>query len=80
MTRPTAAARNTITAGTAPAGTAKPRVNSEDPASVKADTRPRAAKGHNSKANPAYTTTSHAASWASKMAAAWVASSRSRRR
>lgn len=62
MTRPTAAARNTITAGTAPGGTAKPRVNSEDPASVKADTRPRAANGHNSKANPVYATISHAAS------------------
>src|SRR5204863_498861 len=41
ISRPTAAARNTITAGTAPAGTAKPRVNSEDPASVKAETTPR---------------------------------------
>ena len=52
MTRPVAAARNTITAGAAPAGTAKPRVNSEDPASMKADTTPRAANGHNSSANP----------------------------
>ena len=80
ITRPTAAARNTITAGTAPAGTAKPRVNSEDPASVKADTTPRAANGHSSKANPTYATTSHVASWASKIAAAWVARIRSRRR
>ena len=52
ITRPTAAARNTITAGTAPEGTAKPRVNMEDPASVKADTTPRVANGHSSKAKP----------------------------
>ena len=63
MTRPTAAARNTITAGAAPLGTAKPRVNSDDPASMKADTRPRAANGHSSKANPTYATTSQVASW-----------------
>ena len=36
ITRPVAAARNTITAGAVPAGTAKPRVNSEDPALMKA--------------------------------------------
>ena len=80
MTRPTAAARNTITAGAAPACTAKPRVNSDDPASMNAETTPRAANGHSSKANPTYATTSQVASWASKSAAAWVASSRSRRR
>ena len=70
ITRPVAAARNTITAGTAPEGTAKPRVNSEDPASTKADTTPRLANGHNSNANPTYATMSHAASWASRSAAA----------
>ena len=73
ITSPVAAARKTITAGAVPAGTAKPRVNSEDPASMKADTTPRVANGHNSRANPAYATISHAASWASSNAAAWVA-------
>ena len=77
ITSPTAAARNTITAGTAPAGTANPRVNIEDPASTKAETTPRVANGHSSSANPTYATTSQAASWASKIAAACVASSRS---
>ena len=52
ITRPTAAARNTITAGTAPEGTAKPKVNSDDPASMKADTTPRWANGHNKSVNP----------------------------
>jgi hypothetical protein len=52
ITRPVAAARNTITAGTAPDGTAKPSVNSEDPESTKADTTPRLAHGHNNRANP----------------------------
>ena len=47
---------------------------------MKADTTPRAANGHNSRANPTYATTSHVASWVSKIAAAWVASNRSRRR
>ena len=70
MTRPVAAARNTITAGTAPDGTANPRVNSEDPASTKADTTPRAANGHNSNANPTYATMSHVASCAIRSAAA----------
>ena len=80
ITRPVAAARKTITAGTAPAGCAKPRVNIEDPASVNADAMPRAAKGQNRKAYPIKLTTSHAASWPSRTAAAWVASRRSRRR
>jgi hypothetical protein len=52
ISRPVAAAKKTITAGVVPAGTAKPRVNSEDPASMKADTTPWAANGHNSGANP----------------------------
>ena len=53
MTRPVAEARNTITAGTAPSGSANPSVNSEDPASVNAEATPRVANGHNSSANPA---------------------------
>ncbi len=75
ITSPVAAARKTITVGAVPAGTAKPRVNSEDPESTKADATPRAANGHSSRANPAYATMSHAASWASNTAAAWVARS-----
>jgi hypothetical protein len=75
ITRPVAAARKTITDGTAPWGTAKPRVKSEDPASTKADMTAAGANGHNSRANPTYTTKSHAASWASSTAAASVARS-----
>src|SRR3984957_12696833 len=77
---PVAAARNTMTAGAVPPGTPNLSVNSEDPASTKADTTPRTANGHNSSANPTYATTSHTASWNSKIAAASVASSWSRRR
>jgi hypothetical protein len=40
---------------------------------VKADATPRAACGHNSRANPTYATMSHAAGWASNSAAASVA-------
>ena len=69
-----------MTAGAVPAGTANPRVNREDPASMKADSTPRTANGHNSSAYPTYTTNSHVTSWASKIAAASVASSWSRRR
>ena len=79
MTRPLAAAMKTIAAGTAPEGSAKPRVNIDDPASVNADATPRAAKGHSSRPYPTKMTTSQATSWAISSVAAWVASSRSRR-
>ena len=79
ITKPVAAPRKTIADGAAPAGSANPRVNIEDPASVKADATPRAAKGHNSSPNPTKDIPSQAASCASKIAAGCVASSRSRR-
>src|SRR5690348_1769401 len=65
--------------GAPPAGTANPRVNSADPAALKADPMPSASNGHNSSQNPKNEVASQAASWASRIAAASAASTRSRR-
>src|SRR5215469_10592574 len=65
--------------GAPPAGTANPRVNSADPAALKAAPMPRASNGHNSSQNPTNEVASQAASWASRIAAASAASTRSRR-
>src|SRR5262249_24182849 len=70
----------TMAEGAPPAGTANPRVNSPDPAALNADPRPPASNGHNSSQNPTNAVASQAASWASRIAAAWAASTRSRRR
>src|SRR5215468_8150328 len=65
--------------GAPPAGTANPRVNSADPAALKADPMPPASHGHNSSQNPTNEVASQAASWASRISAASAASTRSRR-
>ena len=80
ITRPVAPAAVTMADGAPPPGTAKPRVNSADPAALKADPRPPASNGHNNSQNPTKEVASHAASWPIKIAAAWAASTRSRRR
>ena len=65
--------------GTAPAGTANPRVNNEDPAMVKADVTPPVTNGQSSSEYPMKEIPSQAVSCASRIAAACPASTRSRR-
>jgi hypothetical protein len=78
MTSPVTAAANTTAAGGAPAGSSNPRVNIEDPAAVNAVPMPPRTSGHISSQYPINAVPSHAASWASKIAAACPASTRSR--
>ena len=70
---------NTITAGVVPAGSAKPRVKIDDPASASAVVKLRPGDGHSASVNPARKMPSQAPSCPTRIAAAWVARIRSRR-
>jgi len=48
IANPVAAAANTITPGAAPEGSAKPKVNKDDPAEVNAELKPPWTNGHRS--------------------------------
>jgi hypothetical protein len=75
-----AAATNTIAAGAGPCGTANPRANMAEPATVKADAMPPVSNGHSSSMYPRKEIVSQAISCASRVAGAWEASTWSRRR
>jgi len=67
---PVAAATKTITAGVVPAGSAKPRVKIDDPASASATVMLRPGDGHNASVKPTRKMRSQAASCPTRIAAA----------
>ena len=68
-----------LAAGPVPFGSEKPRVKIDEPASVSAEVMPTPLHGHSTSVYPITKIPSQPASWVSRIAAAWVASTRSRR-
>jgi hypothetical protein len=79
-TRPVRAAAKMSAGGAPPTVEAVPRVNSEEPAFLNDSVTPLLANGHSSRVRPMKTIPSQAKSCVIRMAAAWLASIRSRRR